>query len=146
MKIKLALITLALLLVTSQTASAAVGTVKSVPPDRNSVKYVSLVEKLNLNNQQAEQMKELNLRTYQSTKPLKIKLMDAKFELRQLGLEKTDKATIDVKVKQIESLRAQIHQIHQDKHQKLENILSTEQLSQLKAMKEKGPCHCKHHQ
>jgi len=139
--------TLALLLVTSQTASAAVGTVNSVRPDANTAKYVSLVEKLNLSNQQAEQMKELNLRTYQSTKPLKIKLMDAKFELRQLGLEKTDKTVVDAKVKQIENLRAQIHQIYQDKHQKLEKILSPEQLSQLKAMKEKGPHnHCKNHQ
>lgn len=98
--------------------------------------WVPLVEKLNLSDQQAQQLKELNLSTYQTTKPLKARMHEARFELRQLGLEKNaDKAAVNAKIKEINDLCAQLHKIHQQKHEKMKTILTPEQQSKLKDMK-----------
>jgi Spy/CpxP family protein refolding chaperone len=99
---------------------------------------IPLAEKLKLSDRQVQQLKEINLSTYQSTKALKIKLMDAKFELRQLRIAGTDKPAIDEKVKQINDLQTQIHKLHQQKWQKMQSILNAEQQAQLKEMKSFG--------
>jgi len=96
---------------------------------------IPLAEKLKLSDRQVQQLKEINLSTYQTTKALKIKLMDAKFELKQMGIAGTDKAAIDAKVKQISDLQTQIHKIYQQKWQNVQSILNPEQQAQLKDMK-----------
>ena len=111
---------------------------KCVRPNQassQSQKQIPLAEKLKLSDRQVQQLKEINLSTYQSTKALKIKLMDAKFELRQLRIAGTDKPAIDEKVKQINDLQTQIHKLHQQKWQKVQSILNAEQQVQLKEMK-----------
>ncbi|HEX3012422.1 MAG TPA: Spy/CpxP family protein refolding chaperone [Syntrophomonadaceae bacterium] len=141
MKKRLILLTLslALVLMSASAASAAGAGMNNGPsnsrfcPESN---WVSLVEKLNLSDQQANQWKEINLRTYQAAKPIKAKLQDARFELKQMGLEKNaDKAAINAKIKEINDLRAQLHKIRQQKREKVQSILTSEQQSQLKALR-----------
>lgn len=144
MKKKLVLLALILALVLgiSQTANAAGGGMNSGQPHgalTRNPEWVPLVEKLNLSDQQAQQLKELNLNTYQAAKPLKAKLQDARFELRQLGLDKkANKAAVDAKIKEINDLQAQLHKIRQEKWKKVQTILTAEQQSKLKAMKGRG--------
>lgn len=143
-KLMFLILTLAFTLVCNQLAFAACtgnnssGSGKTLSQGQN---WIPLVQKLNLSGQQVKQLKEINLSTYQSTKALRIKLLDTKFELRQLGIEGTDKAAIDAKTKEINDLKAQIQKIHQEKRQKVQSILTPEQLSKLKEMKSSGN-HC----
>ncbi|MBP1761370.1 MAG: pilus assembly/Cpx signaling pathway periplasmic inhibitor/zinc-resistance associated protein [Firmicutes bacterium] len=104
MKKKLVVLALSLTLVVvfSHAALAAGAGNKCVRPNRDSSQnqnQTPLAEKLKLSDRQVQQLKEINLSTYQSTKALKIKLMDAKFELRQLRIAGTDKSAMDEKVK-----------------------------------------------
>jgi len=131
-------LTLTLVMVFSQAALATGAGNKCVCPNRafsQNPNQVPLAEKLKLSDRQVQQLKEINLSTYQTTKALKIKLMDAKFELRQLRIAGTDKAAIDAKVKQINDLQTQIHKIHQQKWQKVQSLLNAEQQAKLKDMK-----------
>ncbi len=68
--------------------------------------WVPLAEKLNLSDRQVQQVKEINLSTYQTTKALKVKLLDAKFERRQLMIEGTDKSAINAKNKEISQFKS----------------------------------------
>lgn len=129
---------LTLVVVFSHAALAIGAGNKCVCPNRASSlnpNQVPIAERLKLSDRQVQQLKEINLSTYQTTRALKIKLMDAKFELRQLKVAGTDKSAINAKVKQINDLKTQIHKTHQQKWQKVQSILNTEQQAQLKEMK-----------
>ena len=131
-------LSLTLVMVFSHAALATGAGNKCVCPNRGSSQnpnQIPLAEKLELSDRQVKQLKEINLSTYQTTKVLKIKLMDAKFELRQLRIAGTDKSAVDAKVKQINDLQTQIQKIHQQKWQKVQSILNAEQQAKLKNMK-----------
>ena len=140
-KLMVLALSLTLVVVFGHAALATGAGNKCVCPNQDSSQsqnQIPLAEKLKLSDRQVQQLKEINLNTYQSTKVLKIKLMDAKFELRQLRITGTDKSAIDEKVKQISDLQAQIHKLHQQKWQKVQSILNAEQQTQLKEMKDLG--------
>ncbi len=150
MRNRLTLLTLTLMLVLgiSHAALATSAGNNCGCPDRASsknTKRVPLAEKLNLSDRQVQQVKEINLSTYQTTKVLKVKLLDAKFERRQLMIVGTDKSAIDANNKEIENLQAQLHKAQQQKWQKIQSILTPEQQSKLKDMKGFGQHggHCK---
>ena len=134
-------LSLTLVVVFGHAALAAGAGDKSVRSDQASSpsqNQIPLAEKLKLSDSQVQQLKEINLNTYQSAKVLKIKLMDAKFELRQLSITGTDKSAIEEKAKQISDLQAQLHKLHKQKWQKVQSILNAEQQTQLKEMKDLG--------
>lgn len=140
-KLMVLALSLTLVVVFGHAALAAGAGNKCVCPNQassQSQNQIPLAEKLKLSDSQVQQLKEINLNTYQSAKVLKIKLMDAKFELRQLRITGTDKSAIDEKVKQISDLQAQLHKLHQQKWQKVQSILNAEQQTQLKEMKDLG--------
>jgi Spy/CpxP family protein refolding chaperone len=124
-----------MLLVIGQAAYAAGSGNGDRPNGSSSQNWVPLAQQLNLNDRQVQQLKEINLNTYQATKDLKVKLLDAKFELRQLQITGTDKTAINAKVKEINELKTKIHTIRQQKWQKVQSILTAEQQSKLKDMK-----------
>ncbi|MGE5389857.1 MAG: Spy/CpxP family protein refolding chaperone [Deltaproteobacteria bacterium] len=97
-----------------------------------------LAQKLDLTDRQVEQFKEINLNTYQAARPLKIKLFDARFQLRQLKIDGKDQAGIEVKTREINDLKDQLHKLHQQKRQKIQSILTLEQQAKLKAIKDPG--------
>ncbi|MGI5912228.1 MAG: Spy/CpxP family protein refolding chaperone [Syntrophomonadaceae bacterium] len=132
---------LASILVFGQVAMATTIMNKSVSPNGTSNQtenWIPLSERLNLSNAQIKQIKEVNHNTYQSTKNLKIKLLDTKFELQQLGIDKSDKSARDAKIKEIKELKVQIHNAERDRRQKIQSILTPEQQSKLKEMKGLG--------
>ncbi|MEN6350406.1 MAG: Spy/CpxP family protein refolding chaperone [Syntrophomonas sp.] len=142
-KLMFLMFTLALTLVVNQAAFAACPansctncTVSNQIPD-----LVPLTEKLNLSDRQVQQLKEINLNTYQTTKALKIKLMDAKFELKQLAIEGKDKTAINAKTREINDLKAQLKKAYQEKRQKVKSMLTVEQQSKLNETKGFGG-HC----
>lgn len=143
------ILSLSLMLVLSPIALAVDGNNSSGQPNNaahQSVPWVPLAEQLDLSDQQVQQLKDLNLATYQTTKPLKDKLHQTRFELIQLGLEKNaDKAAVNAKIKEMTELKAQLHKIHEQNREKMQTILTPAQQSKLKAMKgfgHGGP-HCK---
>lgn len=97
-----------------------------------------LIEKLNLSATQVKQLQQLNQSHYKATRDLRIKLMDARYELRQLELAKSDQSTRDAKIKEIKGLKAQIRKADLESWQKVQSILTPEQLAQLKEMKHTG--------
>jgi len=143
LKKRLLVLALALALATVFThgaIAAGAGNGCSCPNRASSPGYnqVPLAEKLNLSDRQVQQLKEINLNTYQNTRPLKIKLLDAKFELRQLRIDGKDKTAIEAKTKDIKDLRDQLHRLQQQKRQKVQAILTSEQQAKLKTMRAPG--------
>ncbi len=142
MKKKLVLLTVALLLVFSitQVAAAEMGWGDS-PHKLNSDKMFNPVEKLNLTDQQIAKMREINQKTYEQTRDLRIKLMDSRHELKQLKLQKNqDQAKIDAKVKEINNLRDKLHGIFQQSKEQCQSLLTQEQRDQLNQLRgNKGP-------
>lgn len=139
MKSKLLFLTLTLMLVLgcSQMALAA-GTGNDGFPNRACSKdanWIPLAKKLSLSDRQVQQVKEINLNTYKTTKVLKVKLMDAKFDRRQLMIDGKDKSAVAAKSKEIAALKAQLRTAQQQKWQQIQSILTPEQQSKLKEMK-----------
>lgn len=135
-KVGFLLLTMTLLLASAQLAVAA-GPAGSL----NQPEKVLLSEKLNLSDAQVKQLQQLNQSHYKATRDLRIKLMDARYELRQFGLGKSDQSTRDAKIKEIKGLKAQIRKADQESWQKVQSILTPEQLTQLKEMKRTGHQH-----
>jgi len=132
--------TLVIALVSNQATLATTGANNGVSPNGTSYKeWVPLAEKLNLTDTQVKQLKEINRQTHEATKALKIKLLDAKYELRQMGIEGTNKAAMEAKIKEIKELKAQLDKVKQDRWQKTQSILTPEQQSKLKEMKKSTP-------
>jgi len=104
-------------------------------PDLN---QTPIAGKLNLSDNQVQQLKEINLNTYQAAKPIKIKLLDTRFELRQLQIDGKDRAAIEAKSKEIKDLKDQLHKLREQKKQKVQSILTPEQLAKLKMIKGSG--------
>ncbi len=98
------------------------------------------VEKLNLTDQQITKMKELNQKSYEQTRDLRIKLMDSRHELRQLKLQKNpDQAQIDAKIKEINALQEQLRGVMQQNKEQCRSLLTKEQQEQMNQFR--GKCH-----
>lgn len=101
------------------------------------------VKDLGLTDEQVAQIQDLHRETYGKTRELKIKLMDSMFALRQLRLQKdTDQAAIDAKIKGIKDLRDQLRQAVQEKRQRMESILTSEQKRKMESWRKS---HDRHH-
>lgn len=86
------------------------------------------VEDLGLTDQQLSQLRSIHQETYDKTRDLRIRLMDAMFSLRQLKLQRNpDQAAIDAKVKEVDEIRAKLQEFAQDARQQVESILTQEQ-------------------
>lgn len=134
MKKKLVLLTVTMLLVFSitQVAAAAEMGWGGGPHKLNSDKMFNPVEALNLTDQQIAKMREINQKTYEQTRDLRIKLMDSRHELKQLKLQKKpDQAQIDAKVKEINDLRDKLHGIIQQSKEQCQSLLTQEQRDQM---------------
>ena len=134
MKKKLILLTVTLLLVFSITQVAAAATMgwDGGPHKLNSDKMFNPVEKLNLTDQQIVKMREINQKTFEQTRDLRIKLMDSRHELKQLKLQKNpDQAQIDAKVKEINNQRDKLHGIIQQSKDQCQSLLTQEQRDQM---------------
>ncbi|MDA8336152.1 MAG: Spy/CpxP family protein refolding chaperone [Peptococcaceae bacterium] len=97
---------------------------------------------LGLSDQQLAQIRDLEKHTYNQNRKLKIQMMDAKFALSQLRLQKNvDQAAVDVKVKELQDLRARMKNNGLAARQKLQTILTPEQWNKLQAAgKERHRC------
>jgi len=138
MKKKLVLLAVTLLLVFSitQVAAAAGMGWDGGPHKLNSDKMFNPVEKLNLTEQQITKMKEINQKTYEQTRDLRIKLMDSRHELKQLKMQKNpDQAKIDAKVKEINNLRDKLQGIVQQSKEQCRSLLTQEQREQMNQFK-----------
>ena len=92
----------------------------------------SPVDTLNLTDQQISKMQEIQKNTYDKTRDLKIKLMDSRFQLRQLQLQKNlDKAQIDTRINEINDLRSELYGITQKNREQCQSLLTQEQLAQM---------------
>ncbi|MGE5391761.1 MAG: Spy/CpxP family protein refolding chaperone [Deltaproteobacteria bacterium] len=143
MKKKLLVVSLALALtVVFAHAAAATGAGGGCEcPNRvsgSALNQVPIAEKLNLSDSQVQQLKEINLNTYQAAKPIKIKLSETRFELRQLQIDGKDRSAIEAKSKEIKDLKDQLHKLREQKKQKVQSILTPEQLAKLKMIKGSG--------
>ncbi len=105
----------------------------------NSENWTSPAEKLNLTDEQSQQLKDLHKSNYEATKDMRAQLQNAMFELKQLGFDKNpDKAAVDAKIQEINNLRTQLNQVMQQNRESMQNILTPEQQEQMKSMK--GKC------
>lgn len=143
MKKKLMVLALALTLMAvfgGSTAAVVSGSRCECPNQASSpdLNRIPIAEKLNLSDRQVQQLKEINLSTYQAAKPIKSKLADARFELRQLRIDGKDKTAIEAKTKEVKALRDQLNKLRQQKHQKIQSILTAEQQAKLKSLKGSG--------
>lgn len=131
-RVMLLVLTLVLVLGITQVASAA-GWGMGGGRALDSSTWTPLAQKLNLTDDQAQKLKDLDKSCYEATKDLRARLQDAMFELRQMGFDKNpDKAAVDAKIKEINDLRAQLQQITQQNREKMQSILTPEQQSQMK--------------
>ena len=97
------------------------------------------LEKLNLTEQQMSKMKELSQKSYEQTRDLRIKMMDSKYELRQLKLQgNPDQAQINAKTKEISDLQSQLRGIMQQNMDQCQSLLTKEQQEQVKQLR--GHC------
>jgi len=99
-----------------------------------------MVEKLNLTEQQVEQLQGILEETYSKTRALKIKMMDLQHELQLLRLEQ-DETKIEAKINEIKEVRDQIAEIMREAKEQQRSILTEEQLKKLqnKGKKGRGP-------
>lgn len=139
MKSKLMFLTLTLMLVLGcSNLALAAGTGNCGSPNRVGsidANWIPLAEKLSLSDSQVQQVRKINLNTYKTTRALKIKLMDAKFDQRQLMIDGKDKSAIALKNKEIADLRGQLQKAKQQRWQQIQSILTPEQQSKMKEMK-----------
>ncbi|MCL6479980.1 MAG: periplasmic heavy metal sensor [Peptococcaceae bacterium] len=127
-KVLLLTLTLALVLGIAQIASATGWGMGGPSPALSSGNWTSLVERLNLSDEQAQQLKALHKSNYEATKELRINLQEAMFELEQLGFETdTDETVVEAKITEINDLRDQIYQLEQEYRENMQDILTTEQ-------------------
>ena len=93
----------------------------------------NLVESLGLTEEQTAKLKELQKELYEKTKPLRNEIQDILFELSQLRLAKDpDRTAIEAKMDQAAKLRKQISALQKDYRQKMESILTKQQLEKIK--------------
>lgn len=99
----------------------------------------NLVETLELTEDQVAKLKELQKEFYEKTKPLRNELQDVLFDLRQLSLAKNpDRAAVETKMDQAAKLRKQISELQEDYRQKVESVLTKEQLKKMKTVRRGG--------
>lgn len=98
--------------------------------------WVSLVDALNLTDQQIETIQQLQKNCFEQTGDLRDKLRDLMFDLRQYRLQKDpDQAQIDVKIKQINDLKSQLYEIKMQTREQMQSQLTTEQLAEMAKMR-----------
>ncbi|WP_049757125.1 Spy/CpxP family protein refolding chaperone [Ammonifex degensii] len=112
-------------------AQTAAGRKQGIPANRP-----NLVQELGLTSEQLAQIRDIQQQMYNQTRDLRIKLMDAMFELRQLRWqENPDRAAIDAKIKEIKNLRDQLRQAAREYRQKMDSILTPEQKEKLQSLR-----------
>ncbi|RDV84076.1 Spy/CpxP family protein refolding chaperone [Ammonifex thiophilus] len=115
-------------------AQTAAGKQQGIPANRP-----NLGQELGLTSEQLAQIRDIQQQMYNQTRDLRIKLMDAMFELRQLRWqENPDQAAIDAKIKEIENLRDQLRQAAQEYRQKMDSVLTPEQKEKLQSLRGSG--------
>lgn len=119
--------------------AAAAGTGCGVGPQRLGCgEWVSLVEVLNLTDQQLTKMRAINQSSYGQIRELRIKLMDSRHQLIQLRLQKQpDQAAVDAKIKEINEMREKIHTVSQQGRQECHSLLTKEQQAKLQELPHK---------
>ncbi|GBF33893.1 hypothetical protein DCCM_3004 [Desulfocucumis palustris] len=141
MKKRIALLTVTLLLlfgIAQVTAAAGMGRGDDGPPKLNGNNWINPVEALNLTDQQIVKMREINQKTYEQTRDLRIKRMDCMQELRQLKLQKSpDKSKIEAKLKEISELSEKIRGTAQQGKQEFRSLLTPEQQDKMDQLKSK---------
>lgn len=99
---------------------------------------------LGLSDQQLTQIRELRQKTYNETRNLRIQMMDTKFALSQLKLQKNvDQATVDAKIKELQDLRGQMQNNRLQARQKLQTILTPDQWNKLQSAAKERHHGCK---
>lgn len=94
------------------------------------------IDELGLTDQQLAEIKSIQQEMYSRSRDLRIKLMDAMFELRQLKFQKNpDQSAVEAKEKEIGDIRSQLQQIAQDARQKMESVLTQEQKDKIQSLR-----------
>jgi Spy/CpxP family protein refolding chaperone len=133
-KLICSILTLMITMAISQLAMAASRGDESVSPKVTS-DQIPLAKMLNLSQDQVKQLKEINENSFKVTKDLRLRLMTAQFELRQLRIEGTDQSAMEAKLSEIKELNAELKALRESKRQKIQSILTPEQQSKLKKLK-----------
>ena len=95
----------------------------------------NFVQEPGLASDQLAKIRDIQQQMYNKTRDLRIKLMDAMFELRQLRWqENPNQAAIDAKIKEINDLREQLRQVAQEYRQKMDSVLTPEQKEKLQSL------------
>lgn len=103
---------------------------------RGTGKIEKAVEELGLTDQQLAEIRSIQQEMYSRSRDLRIKLMDAMFELRQLKFQKNpDQSAVEAKQKEISDIRSQLQQIAQDARQKMESVLTQEQKDKIQSLR-----------
>lgn len=130
-------LTLALAIPVLAQAAATNGNQQNTAPVRP-----NFVQELGLTSDQLAKIRDIQQQMYNKTRDLRIKLMDAMFELRQLRWqENPDQAAIDAKIKEINDLRDQLRQATQECRQNMDSVLTPEQKEKLQSLRGPGGRH-----
>ncbi|MGO0122103.1 Spy/CpxP family protein refolding chaperone [Desulfothermobacter acidiphilus] len=115
-------------------AQAATGKARS---QGTTERRFNLVQALGLTPEQLSQIRDLQQQNYNQTRDLRIKLMDANFELRQLRWQvNPDQAAIKAKLAEIKQIRDQLRQADRELRDKMEALLTPEQRQKLQSWRE----------
>jgi len=127
MRVKTLLIAVGLVLLM---AAAALGN-----PVKDRVRFK---QKLNLSDQQAEQLKELNFNTAKELIQMKADLKTAQLEMKRMIAERNpDKEALFRKLDEISRIQAEMKKVHLEKKLALREILTEEQLDKVREMKQR---------
>ena len=87
---------------------------------------------LGLSDQQLAQIRELRQNNYKETRKLRIQMMDARFALSQLKLERNpDQKAVEAKTRELQDLHSRLQNSRVQARQKLQAILTPEQWNKL---------------
>lgn len=112
-------------------------------------KQTGMAEKLNLNDEQKEQMHQLRVNKQKAVVPLQADLKLARLELEELIRNNDTSKKIDAAVKKINNLRGNLFEIQVKHRIAVKNVLTREQQEMIKHRKhdmrrgcgKKEPCH-----
>ena len=97
---------------------------------------VRFKEKLNLSDQQAEQLRELNFNTAKELIQMKADLKTAQLEMKRMMAERNpDKEALFSKLDEISRIQGEIKKVHLEKKLAMREILSEEQLDRIRELR-----------
>lgn len=95
---------------------------------------------LNLTDDQLAKIQAIQNECFEKTQSLRLTLMQKMHELRTLGWQKSpDKAVVDAKKAEVEQLQKQMNAISEEFRNKMNSVLTEEQLAKLGAQRGFGP-------